>query len=200
MRIITSHSHEFIRTRMSINCSKCYEFVFVDKVSGVKRFIKKVCFVLGDYGISYSFSYWLTIFYNMSLLFIIGCIRCWYSLYIHSTVRLGDGGSAILRNPELMKNVQNEVKRNHWPQKGHSKGWFGQNALLKCSDQRDSSLPSSSSTVSSPRINSRCQNTRLWHCNWNTSFYQCMGNWKCWGDKHLGELPWVINITYRDTL
>ena len=22
----------------------------------------------------------------------------------------------------------------------------------------------------------------------------------CWGDKHLGELPWVINITYRDTL
>ena len=21
----------------------------------------------------------------------------------------------------------------------------------------------------------------------------------CWGDKHLGELPWVINITYRDT-
>ena len=22
----------------------------------------------------------------------------------------------------------------------------------------------------------------------------------CWGDKHLGELPWIINITYRDTL
>ena len=21
----------------------------------------------------------------------------------------------------------------------------------------------------------------------------------CWGDKYLGELPWVINITYKDT-
>ena len=53
-------------------------------------------------------------------------------------------------------------------QKGHNRGWFGQNASLKCNGQRDSSLPSSDSILLVPRESiqdAKIQGYDLWHCN-----------------------------------
>ena len=38
------------------------------------------------------------------------------------------------------------------------------------------------------------------HLTTFTVHHQPSSNTTCWGDKYLGEFPWVINITYRDTV
>jgi hypothetical protein len=64
----------------------------------------------------------------------------------------------LLRHPKAMKKVQNEVRGISGNKKDITEDDLDNMHYLKAVIKE---LPSSYSTVNSPRINSKCQNTRL---------------------------------------